>query len=137
MLTRSLLQCRACRLTWFPQRGSAAACPACGGTKVGGTFELFHAGIALIVLGLMGWFLRHGPLGEQFRMTIPAIIETRQPAANVERTTQVYVPPKKSQVYVPARKSQVLVSSKKIKSTKVKVKRRQKKAKTRSKYVQR
>src|SRR5437763_11743372 len=137
MLTRSLQQCRACRLTWFPQGGSGAACPACGGTKIGGTLELFHAGIALIALGLIGWFLRHGPLGEQFRTTVPSIIETKQPTANVERTSSVYVPARKSQVYVPARKNQVLVSSKKIKSNKLKVKRRPKKAKTRSKHVQR
>jgi len=116
MLTRSLLQCRACRLTWFPQRGSGAACPACGGTKLGGTFELFHAGIALIALG---------------------IIQAKPLTANVERNNQVSVPARKSQVYVPARKNQVLVSSKKIKSNKIKVKRRPKKAKTRSKHVQR
>src|SRR5881392_2732370 len=128
MLTRSLLQCRACRLTWFPQRGSGAACPACGGTKLGGTFELFHAGIALIALGLIGWFLRHGPLGEQFGTTLPAIIQAKRLTANVERNNQVSVPARKSQVFVPA---------KKIKSTKVKVKRRPKKAKTRSKHVQR
>jgi hypothetical protein len=137
MLTRSLLQCRACRLTWFPQRGSGAACPACGGTRIGGTLELFHAGIALIALGLIGWFLRHGPLGEQFRTTVPGIIEMMPLTANVERTSPVSVPPRKSQVYIPARKSQVLVSSKKVKPTKVKVKRRPKKAKTRSKHVQR
>jgi hypothetical protein len=137
MLTRSLLQCRACRLTWFPQRGSGAACPACGGTRIGGTLELFHAGIALIALGLIGWFLRHGPLGEQFGTTVPAFIEMKPLTANVERTSPVSVPPRKSQVYIPARKSQVLVSSKKVKPTKVKVKRRPKKAKTRSKHVQR
>ena len=137
MLTRSLQQCRACRLTWFPQGGSGAACPACGGTKIGGTLELFHAGIALIALGLIGWFLRHGPLGEQFGTTLPAIIQAKRLTANVERNNQVSVPARKSQVYVPARKNQVLVSSKKIKSTKVKVKRRPKKAKTRSKHVQR
>ncbi|SRR6266550_4548254 len=137
MLTRSLLQCRACRLTWFPQRGSGAACPACGGTRVGGTLELFHAGVALIALGLIGWFLRHGPLGEQLGTTVPAVIQMKPFIANVERSNQVYVPARKSQVYVPAKKSQVLVSSKKIKPNKVKVKRRPKKAKTRSKHVQR
>jgi len=137
MLTKSLLQCRACRLTWFPQGGTGAACPACGGTKIGGTLELFHAGVALIVLGLIGWFLRHGPLGEQFGTSVPAVVETKPLSANVERSSPVSVPAKKSHVYVPARKSQVLVSSKKLKSNKVKVKRRQKKAKTRSKHVQR
>ena len=56
MLTKSLLQCRACRLTWFPTGGAGAACPACGGTRVGGTLELFHVGIALIALGAIGIF---------------------------------------------------------------------------------
>jgi hypothetical protein len=137
MLMRSLLQCRACRLTWFPQGGAAAACPACGGTKVGGTLELFHAGVALIVFGLIGWFLRHGAIAGLPGMTLPTVAETKQPAVTVERSNLVSAPPKKSQVYVPARKNQVYVSSKKIKPTKVKVKRRQKKAKTRSKHVQR
>jgi len=86
---------------------------------------------------LIGWFLRHGPLGEQFGTTLQAVIDTRPLTASVERNSQLSVPPRKAQVYVPARKSQVLVSSKKIKSTKVKVKRRPKKAKTRSKHVQR
>src|SRR5437773_11996935 len=100
MLTRSLLQCRACRLTWFPQRGSGAPCPACGGTKLGGTFELFHAGIALIALGLIGWFIRHGPLREQFGTTLPAIIQAKRHTAKVVRHNQVSVPPRKSQVYL-------------------------------------
>src|SRR5437763_13685360 len=120
MLTRSLLQCRACRLTWFPQRGSGAACPACGGTKLGGTFELFHAGIALIALGLIRWFLRHGPLGDQFGTALPAIIQAKRLTANVERSNQGSVPAKKTQVHVPARNHQGLVSSNRIKSTKVK-----------------
>jgi len=117
MLTRSLLQCRACRLTWFPQGGAVRACPACGGTKVGGTLEFFHAGLALIVLGLIGWWLRHGQLGERPVAAVPAAVQTKQLTASVERGTPVYV------------------SSKKVKPSKVK--RRQKKAKTRSKHVQR
>ena len=149
MLTRSLLQCRACRLTWFPQRGSGAACPACGGTKLGGTFELFHAGIALIALGLIGWFLRHGPLGEQLGTAGPAVIQAKELTANVERGPSqgqpvtlhrgeevTVVKREERRVLVKDRRgNQVYVSSKKIKSAKVK--RRQKKAKTRSKHVQR
>ena len=61
---KSLLRCHACRLTWFPQADAGAACPACGGTQFGGTLELFHAGLVLIAVGLIGWFLRHGPLGD-------------------------------------------------------------------------
>jgi hypothetical protein len=135
MLTKSLQQCRACRLTWFPQGGAAAGCPACGGTDVGGTLELFHAGLALIFLGLVGWFFRHGPINGPALIAAPPAVQTRPVAAAVERGGQVYPPAKKSQVYVPARKNQVYVSSKKIKSSKLK--RRPKKAKTRSKHVQR
>ncbi len=119
MLTQSLLQCHACRLTWFPQ-GGAAACPACGGTKVGGTLELFHAGLALIALGLIGWFFRHGPLSEHAAAPAPAVVQTKQ-----------QLPQSVDQG------SHLSVSSRKIKSNKVKLKRRQKKAKTRSKHVQR
>jgi hypothetical protein len=131
MLTRSLLQCRACRLTWFPQGAAAAACPACGGTKVGGTLEFFHAGIALILIGASAWFMRHGPLGEQ-TMALPAVIQTKTASTAMERAP-VPAPP----VVKDRRTTQVYVSSRKIKPTKVKVKRRQKKAKTRSKHVQR
>jgi len=133
MLTKSLLQCRACRLTWFPQGGAGAGCPACGGTEIGGTLELFHAGIALIVLALIGLFLRHGPL------VIPAAapvatasaIPVKQASAGPDRAAPV--PP--ARVTAPARRTQVAVSTKKVKASKSK--RRQKKAKTRSKHVQR
>jgi len=118
MLTKSLVQCHACRLTWFPQ-GGAAACPACGGTKLGGTLELFHAGLALIALGLIGWFFRHGPLSEHAVAPAPAVVQTKQLTPGVDQG------------------SQASLSSRKIKSNKVKVKRRHKKAKTRSKHVQR
>jgi hypothetical protein len=118
MLTKKLLQCHACRLTWFPQ-GRAAACPACGGSKVGGTLELFHAGLALIALGLIGWFLRQGPLSEHAAAPALTVVQTKQLTPSAAHGCQVYV------------------SSKKIKSNKVHVKRRRKKAKTRSKYVQR
>jgi hypothetical protein len=125
MLTTSLLRCRACRLTWFPKGGAGAACPACGGAQVGGTLELFHVGIALIAAGLIGWM---GPmiLGEHAlpAIPIPAIMQSREPTANVEKSPAVK----------DRRGDQVNVPSKKVKSHKVK---RAKKAKKRSQHVQR
>jgi hypothetical protein len=126
MLTTSLLRCRACRLTWFPRGEAGAACPACGGARIGGTLELFHLGIALIVAGLIGWM---GPmiLGEHAlpAIPIPAILQSKEPAATAE----------KSPMAVKERRSdQVSVPSKRVKSHKVK---RAKKAKKRSQHVQR
>ena len=118
MFTKTLAQCHACRLTWFPQ-GGAAGCPACGGTTIGGTLELFHVGLALIAIGLVGWAFRHGPLSESAAAASPAVVQTTQLTPSVEAG------------------SRTNVSSTKIKSNKMKVKRRQKKAKTRSKHVQR
>ncbi len=136
MLTRSLKQCHACRLTWFPQAGAGAACPACGGTKVGGTLEVFHAGIVLISLGLIGWFLRHGPLSEQLPSPLAAIAhlaQTKEAPARVERAPAP-VPVVKNRQSKP-----IYVSSKKIKPSKVKASKvkRPKKAKQRSMHVQR
>ena len=76
-------------------------------------------GLALIALGVTGWFLRHGPLSEQAVAPAAAMVETKQLSPGVDRGSEVYV------------------SSSKTKSNVVKVKRRQKKAKTRSKHVQR
>jgi hypothetical protein len=150
MLTKSLLQCRACRLTWFPDGGAAAACPACGGTKIGGTLELFHIGIAFILLGAIGWWLRHGPFSEAPAPAMPAVVQAKELTANVERGPSqgqpvtlrrgeevTVVKREERRVLVKDRRgNQVYVSSKKIKPAKVK--RRQKKvAKTRSKHVQR
>jgi hypothetical protein len=118
MFTKSLRQCHACRLTWFPQ-GAAAPCPACGGSRIGGTLELFHAGLALIALGAIGWLFRHGPLSEPGAPTASAVVHTAQLTQSAEHHNEVHV------------------ASKKTKSDQVKVKRRQKKAKTRSKHVQR
>jgi len=117
----SLLRCRACRLTWFPQGGAGAACPACGGTKLGGTLELFHVGIALIALGLGGWFMRQGSLGERAAAAIPALIQTKEPAADKQEDRRVAVKDKRS--------SQVHVSTNKVK--------KRQKAKKRSQHVQR
>jgi hypothetical protein len=123
MLTTSLLRCRACRLTWFPKGGTGAACPACGGAKVGGTLELFHVGIALIAAGLIGWM---GPmiLGENPLPAIPAIMQSKELTAEVEKGSAVKE----------RRGDQVYVPSKKIKPHKIK---RAKKAKKRSQHVQR
>jgi hypothetical protein len=134
MLTRSLQQCHACRLTWFPQSGAGAGCPACGGTKIGGTLELFHAGVVLIAIGLIGWFVRHGPLAERLPFPLPAIVQTKEAPARVERA------PAPVAVVKDRPGKPLYVSSKKIKPSKVKAskpKRRPKKAKTGSKHVQR
>jgi hypothetical protein len=102
----SLQQCHACRLTWFP-RGENAACPACGGTKLGGA------------LGIAGWLFRHGPLSERVTPPEPAAAHAALASDGGERRADAHAPAKKT------------------KSDKVNVKRRQKKAKTRSKHVQR
>jgi hypothetical protein len=126
MLTTSLLRCRACRLTWFPRGEAGAACPACGGAQIGGTLELFHLGVALILAGLIGWM---GPmiLGEHAlpSIPIPAFLQSNEPAAAAERSPAVVKERRSEQVSVP---------SKKVKSHKVK---RAKKAKKRSQHVQR
>jgi hypothetical protein len=142
MLTRGLLQCRACRLTWFPQAGAGAACPACGGTNAGGTLELFHAGIALIAIGAIGWFLRHGPLIQDSAAPVPAVVQATQPIASVERgkpasVSSTNVKPLKVK---PTAVKRTTARPGKDRVTKVKASkltRRQKKAKTRRKYVQR
>jgi hypothetical protein len=55
MPKKRLLRCRACRLKWFPQGDAGAPCPACGSSDVGTALQLFHLGIALIALALIGW----------------------------------------------------------------------------------
>jgi len=55
MPKKRLLRCRACRLKWFPQGDAGAPCPACGSSEVGAALQLFHVGIALIALALIGW----------------------------------------------------------------------------------
>ena len=97
MLT-SLLKCRACRLSWFPRGETAAGCPACGGTKLGGTLEPFHIGMALILLALAGWA---APLvlGDRAALTLPAILQSRPAVAEAERA-----PPRAGEVQVPPAK---------------------------------
>src|SRR5438046_2392463 len=89
MLTRSLRQCHACRLTWFPQTGAGAACPACGGTRIGGRLELFHAGLALILAGAIAWTFRYGPLSEVGVPPAPMAARSSQPIASVENRSPV------------------------------------------------
>ena len=140
MLTRSLRKCHACRLTWFPQGEAGAACPACGGTRVGGKLELFHAGLALIAFGAIGWFLRHGPLSEPPAAPVPAPVQSTQPIASVERASPVYASSTKVK---PAKVKPTAVKRTTVKPSKVskikasKVNQRRKKAKTRSQHVQR
>src|SRR5438132_12179215 len=81
MLTKSLLQCRACRLTWFPTGGAGAACPACGGRRVGGRLELFQVGIGLMALGGIGWGLAHGPFSEGRGVGGPGVFRGKDPTA--------------------------------------------------------
>ena len=88
---------------------------------MGGTLELFHAGLALILLGAIGWFMRHGPLNTAPATPALASFQSTQPTAS-SPVKHAAVKPEKG------------------KSTKVKastVKRRQKKAKTRRQHVQR
>src|SRR2546423_6168548 len=123
MLAESLLRWRACRLTWFAGGEGGEGWPACGGAEVGGTLELFHVGIALILAGLIGWM---GPmiLGEQSlpSIPIPAILQSKELTENVEKFPAVKE----------RRGDQVYVPTKKVKSHKVK---RAKKAKKRSQHV--
>jgi hypothetical protein len=140
---RSLLRCHGCRLTWFPQGGATSACPACGGTKLGGTLELFHFGVALISLGLTGWFLRHGPLGElRPPPAVPTVIQgSAQPVAVAQRpaSAPVYVSSTPARVKPAAVKRTAAVKPG-VKVSKLKAstaKRRPKKASKRSKHVQR
>ena len=123
MLTTSLLRCRACRLTWFPHGETGAACPACGGAKIGGTLELFHLGVALILLGLAGWM---APLllGDRPLPAVIALMQAKEPTAEAENASAVKE----------RRSDPVNVPAKKTRSHKVK---HAKKAKKRSHHVQR
>jgi hypothetical protein len=69
-------------------------------------------------MGITGWLFRHGPLSERTAVFEP-VAQATHVTENVDRRADAHVPAKKN------------------KSDKVNVKRRQKKAKTRSKHVQR
>jgi hypothetical protein len=150
MLT-SLSKCRACRLSWFPQGGAAAACPGCGGTEVGGTLELFHVGVLLILLAVGGWVapmvLGDGtaalfPERTATPASVPAVIQSKETASvekgpdrgetvTLRRGEEVtIVKQERRRVLVKDRRgNQVYVSKKKLK--------KRHKAKKRSEHVQR
>lgn len=100
-----------------------ASCPACGGTKLGGTLEPFHIGMTLILLALAGWA---APLflGDRAALTLPAILQSKPAVAEAERA-----PPRNGEAQVPATKV--------VRSTKLKSSKKRQKAKKRSKHVQR
>ena len=125
MLT-SLRKCRACRLSWFPRGETAAACPACGGTKLGGTLEPFHIGVAFILLGLSAWAAPRF-LGDRVALTLPAILQSKPALAEAERA-----PSRAAEAQAPPAK---VVRSTKVKSSKSS--KSNKKKKKRSKHVQR
>lgn len=88
MLNHKLLRCRACALKWFPRGEAAGACPACGGKDVGGTFELFHLGILLVVLAGVAWAMPSMGLSTGDRPVAAAlspVLESRQPPAEAQR----------------------------------------------------
>jgi len=117
-----LLRCQTCRLSWFPQGGPAAACPACGGAHFGGAFQLFHLGMLLIAIAVGGWawpYVGQIPGAERI---LPVGSPTGEKPA-VAKQDDRRVPMKDRRV------GQVHVPSKKVK--------KRQKAKTRSKYVQR
>lgn len=104
--------------------------------------------MALIVLGAIGWFLRHGPLGPVPALPIAAPVQSTQPIASAERAIPVHATStsfkttnlKPTKVKPAPVKRVAVVKPARLKTSKVKastVKRRQKKAKTRSKHVQR
>ncbi|SRR6266478_547076 len=118
-----LLRCQTCRLSWFPQRGPATACPACGGSHFGGALQLFHVGILLIALAVGGWawpYIGQIPGVERIPFGAPAPETPKKPAVAKQEDHRVLKERRVGQVHVPPKK----------------VKKRQK-AKTRSKYVQR
>jgi hypothetical protein len=144
MLTRSLRRCRSCRLKWFPKRGDAAACPACGSGDSGAVLEPFHAGIALVALALVGWTGQQA-FGERASTAVPAVVQERTVTAEhrpargetaTHRRGEELAVAKREERRVLAknrRDEQVYASSKKVKFSKVK---RHKKG-TRSQHVQR
>jgi predicted RNA-binding Zn-ribbon protein involved in translation (DUF1610 family) len=149
MLTKSLVRCHACRLTWFPKAGTGAACPACGGAKIGRKLEPFHLGLALIAAAVALW-ARPFVLGEG-TAAVPAVIESKLTAEVEKGPSQgqavtlrpgeevTVLKQEHRRVLVKDRRgNQVYVSSNKVNKVKSnKIKRRKKKAKTRSQHVQR
>jgi hypothetical protein len=92
------------------------------------------------VLGLVGWFVRHGPLNERPGAPVPAVVQSTPLNASVERGNPVYASSTKVK---PAKVKPTAVKRTTVKPSKVskikasKVNQRRKKAKTRSQHVQR
>src|SRR6266478_4626114 len=102
MPKKRLLRCRACRLKWFPQGDAGAPCPACGSSDVGSAFQLFHLGIALIALALIGWMApfigQRSPgtslvgarsAGERPVAMLSPVAEAKKPPLDVQRARPV------------------------------------------------
>ena len=92
MLGKKLVQCRSCRLKWIPTGEPAGTCPACGGKELAGAFELFHVGLALVVLAGIAWVVpakgrlpESGPPVTTAAATPPAV-ETKRPHEAQQRT---------------------------------------------------
>ena len=87
MLGKKLVQCRSCRLKWIPTGEPAGTCPACGGKELAGAFELFHVGLALVVLAGIAWVVparASSPEGGRPVATaaaMPPAVETKRAAA--------------------------------------------------------
>jgi hypothetical protein len=93
----------------------------------------------LIAVGLIGWFLRHGPLGDLRPAPAVPVQSSAEPLASVPRSTPVYVSSTPARVK-PTAVKRTSVKAKKVKVSKVKAstaKRRPKKASKRSEHVQR
>lgn len=89
MLGGKLIHCRACHLKWFPKGAPARACPACGGKNVGGTLELFHIGVVLIVLAAIIRFVpsvQSATEGVRALASTASIVETKRLPPEVQRT---------------------------------------------------
>src|SRR5712664_3106187 len=102
MPKKRLLRCRACRLKWFPQGDAGAPCPACGSSDVGTALQLFHVGIALIALALIGWvapligqrypgvpLIGQRSAGERPLAMLGSMAEAKKPPLEVQRARPV------------------------------------------------
>lgn len=90
MMKNKLLRCRSCQLKWIPRGETTGECPACGGKDVGGTLEIFHVGILLVVLAVIAWVVPSmgpPPPGEGPLATVMSLFqETKPPPADKQRT---------------------------------------------------
>ena len=88
MLGKKLVQCRSCRLKWIPTGEPAGTCPACGGKELAGALELFHVGLALVVVAGIAWVVpAKGPSPASgpavaTAAAMPPVVETKQAPPN-------------------------------------------------------